>query len=50
MLSLGGLTGDDLANNKDFLATQALINSLRKPLFEFDSTLGDADLASLVLS
>jgi hypothetical protein len=50
MLSLGGLTGDDLANNKDFLATQALINSLRKPLFEFDSTFTDADLASLVLS
>lgn len=49
LLTQGALTGDDLASNREFIATQALIRYLRVPLSELDASLAEADIDTLVL-
>ena len=50
LLSSGGITGEELANNKDFIVTQAIIHNFRKPITNFDAALApDQDMSTLVL-
>lgn len=50
LLTQGALSGDDLATNREFIATQALVHHLRVPLAELDDSLAETDTHTLVLA
>lgn len=49
LLTKGTLTGDDLASNREFIATQTLLRHIRVPLAELDQALAEADTDTLLL-
>lgn len=49
LLTKATLTGDDLASNREFIATQTLLRYIRVPLAEIDQALAEVDTDTLLL-